>query len=58
MKLARLAKFVVGESGATTLEYGLICSLIFLAAVSAFVAVGESLDSIYEAVASNIGSAM
>ena len=42
-----LKRFLQDESGATAIEYGLICGLLFLAIVSALYAYGDSMGQMY-----------
>src|SRR3954453_15477613 len=51
---ASLKKFIRDESGATAIEYGLIAALISVAAIGAFTAVGSSLTSTFNNVASKL----
>ncbi|MDA0664662.1 MAG: Flp family type IVb pilin [Proteobacteria bacterium] len=46
------------ESGATTIEYGLIAALVSVAAVGALSTMGESLTGIFTAVSDQLGSAV
>ena len=39
--------FLLDESGATAIEYGLIATLVSIAAIVSLSALGSSLDSIY-----------
>jgi pilus assembly protein Flp/PilA len=48
------ARFVKDESGATAIEYGLIASLISIAAIAAFTAVGTKLSATFGQVAANL----
>lgn len=52
-----LKKFTCDEAGATMIEYGLLLTLVALAAVVALTAIGESLSGIFSAVGSKIASA-
>jgi pilus assembly protein Flp/PilA len=45
-----LRSFAANESGATAIEYGLICSLIFLAIVSAISAVADGTVAMYNVI--------
>jgi len=47
-------KFVKDESGATAIEYGLIASLIAVAAIVAMTAVGTGLQSTFSNVSSKL----
>ena len=42
------------ESGATAIEYGLIAALVSVAAIAAFKAVGSSLTTTFNGVASDL----
>jgi len=45
-----LRSFAANASGATAIEYGLICSLIFLAIVSAISAVADGTVAMYNVI--------
>ena len=49
-----VGQFVKDESGATAIEYGLICSLIFLAIVSAVNTFATSTNTMYGKIAANM----
>ena len=49
-----LNKLLKNEDGATAIEYGLIAALIAVAAIAAFNAVGSSLTSVFNNVASTL----
>jgi pilus assembly protein Flp/PilA len=51
-----LSRFVRDESGATAIEYGLIASLVSIAAIVAFNAVGSKLQSTFNDIANNLSS--
>ena len=51
-----IARFVKDESGATAIEYGLIASLISIAAIAAFNSVGSKLKATFNDVANNLAS--
>jgi pilus assembly protein Flp/PilA len=48
------ACFVKDESGATAIEYGLIASLISVAAIVAFTTVGTSLSAVFGYIAGQL----
>jgi pilus assembly protein Flp/PilA len=48
---AGLKKIIKDESGATAIEYGLIAALIAVAAITAWTAVGTSLNGTFNGVA-------
>ncbi len=48
------ARFVKDESGATAIEYGLIASLISVAAIVAFTSVGANLSAVFSFVAGQL----
>lgn len=54
---ANLRKFAQDESGATAIEYGLIAALISVAGISAFNAMGDSLQGMFETVSTEIDNA-
>lgn len=49
-----ITSFFKDESGATAIEYGLIASLIAVAAIAAMDAVGDGLISTFEEVAAEL----
>jgi pilus assembly protein Flp/PilA len=50
--LSRIIRsFAANESGATAIEYGLICALIFLVIVSAVTAVADGTVAMYALIA-------
>ena len=49
-------RFLRNESGATAIEYGLIASLIAIAAIGAFRAVGSNLNFTFGDIANNLSS--
>jgi pilus assembly protein Flp/PilA len=50
------SRFVNDESGATAIEYGLIASLISVAAIVAFTTVGSSLSVVFGYVAGQLNT--
>ena len=48
------ARFVKDESGATAIEYGLIASLIAVAAIGAMTSIGSKLNTTFSNVSSNL----
>ncbi len=52
-----LKKFLLDESGATAIEYGLIAALISVALIAGVKAIGVNLDSIFTNAGSEINSA-
>jgi pilus assembly protein Flp/PilA len=48
------ARFVKDESGATAIEYGLIASLIAVAAIAAMTTIGSKLQTTFSNVSSNL----
>ena len=50
------SRFVKDESGATAIEYGLIASLISIAAIAAFTRVGSKLSATFGDVAGQLNS--
>ena len=50
------ARFVKDESGATAIEYGLIASLISVAAIVAFTSVGANLSAVFGYVAGQLNT--
>ena len=55
--VAALRKLAADESGATAIEYALIAVLVGIAIITAVTALGKSLQSIFNTVASNVNSA-
>jgi len=54
--MMRISQFLHDEEGATAIEYGLIASLISIAAIAAFNNVGSKLKSTFNDVANNLAS--
>ncbi len=50
------SRFVKDESGATAIEYGLIASLISIAAIAAFTSVGTKLSATFGYVAGQLNT--
>ena len=50
------SRFVKDESGATAIEYGLIASLISIAAIAAFTTVGTKLSATFGYVAGQLNT--
>ena len=50
--------FFHDESGVTAIEYGLIAALIAIAIIAALTALGDSLSSNFDEVASNLDGAV
>ncbi len=55
---ATIQKFIKDESGATTIEYGLIAALVSVAAIIALRAMGTSLDTMFNSVATILNGAV
>jgi pilus assembly protein Flp/PilA len=51
-----LGNFWVDERGATAIEYGLITSLVSIAAISAFTTVGTKLSATFKFVAGQLNT--
>ncbi len=49
-----IARFAKEESGATAIEYGLIASLISVAAIGAFTSVGTNLGTLMNNIAGDL----
>ena len=56
--MTRLRRFLTDESGATSLEYGLIISLIFLVILSALTAFGGAGSGIFNTAMNALKTAM
>lgn len=52
-----LRSFMADESGATAIEYGLIAALVSVAAIAALGAMGDSLNSIFGVVSTELDTA-
>jgi pilus assembly protein Flp/PilA len=52
-----LTKFLKDESGATSIEYGLIAALIAVVCIGALTQVGESLGDLFNTVKSQLDTA-
>ena len=55
--MVSLKKFLKNEDGATAIEYGLIAALIGVAIIIAVSAVGDSLNSTFNAVSTELDGA-
>ena len=55
--MTKIYDFVRDESGATAIEYGLIAALVSVAAIGAMSALGNSLENMFNYVASQLDSA-
>ncbi len=49
-----LSRFAGDEGGATSLEYGLIAGLVSVAILSAVVSMGDSIDSIFSSLSTDL----
>lgn len=52
-----LRRFLQNECGATTIEYGLIAALIFLACLTAFYAFGDSATGMFSYISDHVSTA-
>ncbi len=52
-----LARFWKNQKGATAIEYGLIAALISLAGITAYGAVGDSLENVYSSLTGDVEAA-
>lgn len=52
--MTKLLKLVRNQQGATAIEYGLIATLISVAAIGGFMALGSSLNATFSEVASQL----
>jgi pilus assembly protein Flp/PilA len=52
-----IARFAKDESGVTAIEYGLIAALIAVVIITALIAVGTNLTTVFTDVASNLTAA-
>lgn len=53
-----ISRLLADERGATALEYGLICSLMFLVAIGAITAFGHNATRIFITAANSISDAI
>ena len=56
--ITTLRSFVLDESGATAIEYGLIAALVSVAAITALGAMGSSLGNMFNFVSGELGNAV
>ena len=56
--LRAFRRLVLQELGATAIEYGLIAALVSVAAITALSAMGESLDSLFSLVSTQLSVAV
>ncbi len=56
--LRAFKRLVLQELGATAIEYGLIAALVSVAAITALSAMGESLDSLFSLVSTQLSVAV
>ena len=54
--MAPILRFLNDEGGATAIEYGLIASLISIAAIAAFTRTGSRVKSTFNDIANNLAS--
>jgi pilus assembly protein Flp/PilA len=52
-----IRRFAADESGATAVEYGLICALIFVAVLSAVFSTGNETASMFNATSNRLSNA-
>ncbi|HMB76625.1 MAG TPA: Flp family type IVb pilin [Kiloniellaceae bacterium] len=55
--MTKIFDFVRDESGATAIEYGLIAALVSVAAIGAMGSLGNSLNNMFNTVASELNGA-
>ena len=53
--MQKFARFLIDESGATAIEYGLIAALIAVAIIGAVTTLGNNTSTTFENVAGNLG---
>ncbi len=51
-------KFAANEDGATAIEYGLIAALVSVAAIGALATMGDSLETMFSTVSTELDSAV
>jgi len=56
--ISTIKTFLSDESGATAIEYGLIAALVSVAAIAALTSLGESLGTMFNSVANELGDAV
>ena len=54
----RLLRFHTDQSGATAIEYALIATLIAVAIIASVTLAGESIQTLYESIASEVALAL
>ncbi len=57
MRFRTLANVVKEDSGATSIEYGLIAALVSVAAIGALTAMGGSLNTMFQSVSNALTTA-
>ncbi len=58
MRIDILKKIRKDDSGATAIEYGLIAALVSVAAIGALTAMGNSLETMFQAVSNALTTAV
>ncbi len=58
MRIDILKKIRKDDSGATAIEYGLIAALVSVAAIGALTAMGNSLETMFQAVSNSLTTAV
>ncbi len=53
-----MKRFLIDESGATAIEYSLICALIVIACVAGFTAVGSNSNGLWTKVSDNVSGSL
>ena len=56
--ITTIKSFLSDESGATAIEYGLIAALVSVAAIAALGSLGNSLGTMFNSVAAELGGAV
>ena len=51
-------RLLLDESGATSIEYGLIAGLVAIAAIAAFTSLGDALNTLFSNVADTVATAV
>lgn len=54
--MSLLKRLLLDDSGATSIEYGLIAGLVAIAAIAAMTALGDSLNTLFSNVADTVAS--
>ncbi len=56
--ISAIRTFLIDESGATAIEYGLIAALISIAAIAAMDSMGDTLQTLFGSIAGDVDGAV